>query len=58
MSFCNMCGRRLKSKESIKLGYGPGCYKKLNKNKKNDDKNINLRDIEKDILEETRDMKK
>ena len=28
-SRCSRCGRILKSKESIQLGYGPVCYKKV-----------------------------
>lgn len=32
--FCLRCGRPLKNKTSIKRGYGPGCYKKINKDKK------------------------
>ena len=27
---CNRCGRILKSKKSISLGYGASCYKKIN----------------------------
>lgn len=26
--FCSVCGKRLKSSKSRKLGYGPICYKK------------------------------
>ncbi len=26
---CKKCGRELKSKNSIKLGYGPTCYRKI-----------------------------
>ena len=28
---CKRCGRKLKSKDSQLLGYGPGCYKKYMK---------------------------
>lgn len=37
---CLMCGRVLKSKNSIKLGYGSVCYKKLEekRSKKNENK--------------------
>lgn len=27
--FCKKCGRRLKSNESKKLGYGPSCFNRL-----------------------------
>jgi protein-arginine kinase activator protein McsA len=26
---CKRCGRELKNKHSIKVGYGSGCYKKM-----------------------------
>lgn len=26
---CNLCGRRLKSSDSIEIGYGPVCYQKV-----------------------------
>lgn len=29
MATCNRCGRKLKSEESIKLGFGRVCYKKV-----------------------------
>ena len=30
---CKKCGRKLKNNESQLLGYGPGCYKKIMKEK-------------------------
>ena len=36
MSSCLRCGRKLKSKESKKRGYGSYCYKKVNEEVKND----------------------
>lgn len=35
---CKRCGRGLKSAKSIKLGYGPICYKKINSH----DNSINI----------------
>jgi hypothetical protein len=35
---CKRCGRVLKSAKSIKLGYGPTCYKKINSH----DNSINI----------------
>lgn len=29
MKYCKRCGRQLKNPESIELGYGPVCYKKM-----------------------------
>lgn len=29
MERCRRCGRQLKDKQSIKLGYGPVCYEKM-----------------------------
>lgn len=31
---CELCGRKLKSSESMELGYGPVCYKKVFGNRK------------------------
>jgi hypothetical protein len=31
MILCKYCHRELKNKESIKLGYGPSCFKKHKK---------------------------
>lgn len=34
LEICQRCGRKLKTEESIKNGYGPTCYKKVFRAKK------------------------
>lgn len=36
MAKCKRCGKPLRNKQSIARGYGPGCYKKVSAETKND----------------------
>ncbi|MBC8590644.1 DUF6011 domain-containing protein [Wansuia hejianensis] len=66
--FCLRCGRALKNKSSIKRGYGPGCYKKINREEKKDkESQVDVNKEERieiegqifiDELEERRSMRK
>ena len=51
---CKRCGRVLKATKSIKLGYGPTCYKMI----KNQDYNINLEEEVKFLKIEIKTLKK
>ena len=51
---CKRCGRVLKANKSIKLGYGPTCYKMI----KNKDNNINLEEEVKFLKIEIKTLKK
>lgn len=61
--FCLRCGRALKNKNSIKRGYGPGCYKKI-KSKKVGENKVEIDNQERievkgqiDILDELKQRK-
>jgi hypothetical protein len=58
MSVCLRCGRKLTNKESAKRGYGPGCYKKIQKEEKRDKKDVNIDNPKREEIEGQLDLLK